>query len=349
MKIVIELGKIVGSECPLFISGSASNQHLLITGKSGTGKSTALKCLETKISGKGKRIIVLNVNGTHEDVLNNEENFHVIRVKKEGVPLSLLECMSFPNGNKEDRTDVSEAVTEVFSQAGRMGYKQRYLLQEACERAIVLHESYADDMYCLLNAIYDLEDDAGEILLAKYGSLLKRVRFGAEADLWRKGKVTILDFSGYPQWSQMLIAQLILSILWRQHRIRGQQEKEGTWVVVDEFQNFSLKENSILTQILREGRKFKLSLILATQTLLGFDVEQRAILQQPATKLYFRPTESDLRKLMNEFPDMNSSEAKAILQHLRIGECLANGEFEIGCEKRLRTLKICFPGFSEIK
>ena len=164
-----------------------------------------------------------------------------------------------------------------------------------------------------------------------------------EADLWTKGKVTILDFSGYTQWSQILIAQLVLSILWRQYRVNGQQEQEGTWVVVDEFQNFPLKEDSVLTQILREGRKFKLSLILATQTLAGFDVNQRAVLQQPATKLYFKPAESDLRRIANGFPDMDSKEASIILQNLRIGECLASGEFQIGCQNQARTLKIRFP------
>ncbi|MDE6214805.1 MAG: DUF853 family protein [Lachnospiraceae bacterium] len=340
---MIEIGKVEGSDCPLIVSDAASNRHILITGGSGTGKSTALKQMEIQMSREGKRIIVLNVNGTHEDVLNIERKFHVVRVKDEGVPFPLLECLSFPNGMKEDPVDVSEAVVEVFSQADRMGYRQKYLLRVACERAIASRENYSDDMHCLLYAINSLEDDAGEVFLEKYGVLLKRVKFGTEADLWSDDKVTILDFSGYPQRTQILIAQLALSVLWRQHRVSGQQEQEETWVVVDEFQNFSLKEDSVLTQILREGRKFKLSLILATQTLAGFDVKQRAVLQQPATKLYFKPVETDLRKIANIFPDMDIKEASNILRNLRIGECLVSGEFLIGGKKQTRALRSCFP------
>lgn len=339
---MIEIAKTIGLDCPLFVSSIASNYHFLITGGSGEGKSTAEKHIEKKLGEAGMKVIAFNVNGTHEDVIHDKKNFYVIRVKKDGVPFSLLECISFPDGTKEDWTDVSEAVTEVFSQAGRMGYKQRYLLQEACERAMALRENCTDDMCCLLNAVNSLENGAGEILLAKYGSILKHVRFGAEIDLWREGKVTILDFSGYPQRSQILIAQLVLSIIWRWHRANGQQVQKGTWVVLDEFQNFPLKEDSVLTQILREGRKFKLSLILATQTLEGFDVKQRAILQQPATKLYFKPAESELRKIANMFPDIKPAEAKIILQGLRVGECLASGEFTIGRETMHRTLKINF-------
>ena len=72
-------------------------------------------------------------------------------------------------------------------------------------------------------------------------------------------------------------------------------------------------------------------------------MKQRAVLQQPATKLYFKPVESDLRRIANAFPDIDSTEARSILQNLQIGECLASGEFQIGCKKQARTLKIRFP------
>lgn len=74
-----------------------------------------------------------------------------------------------------------------------------------------------------------------------------------------------------------------------------------------------------MEQILSEGRKFKFSLILATQSLAAFDMKKRAILQQPSTKLYFRPFELDLRRIKKGFPDMSPADARTILQGLKVG------------------------------
>lgn len=97
-----------------------------------------------------------------------------------------------------------------------------------------------------------------------------------------------------------------------------------------------------MAQILREGRKFNLSLLLATQTLFTFNTDKRLLLQQPATKLYFKPVESELKKIAKQFPDIDPKDAERLLQGLRIGECLATGEFEIAGRSEFRTLKVSF-------
>jgi DNA phosphorothioation-dependent restriction protein DptH len=340
---MIELGKIADSEWPLRISDSASNLHILITGMSGNGKSTATSHIGKTICGKGNKVIFLNVNDTCENALVDMEAFYVIKVKANGIPLSLLECQRLSDGKAEEPEDVSDAIVEIFSQADRMGSKQKYLLRKACIRAFLFRKGCEDDMRCLRKAINSLENGSGDTLMAKYDTLLNRVKFNAKTDMWRTGKVTVMDFSGYQQGIQFLLAQIVLFILWRQQRFLGQQKRERIWVVADEFQNFSLRDDSVLGQILREGRKFGFSLILATQTLAFFDKKQRAILQQPATKLYFRPVEEELRRIAREFPDINPEKAKILLQGLQIGECLASGEFAFGDEKLYRTLKISFP------
>lgn len=340
---MIELGKTAGSECSLFVSDSASNLHLLVTGISGTGKSTAIRYIGKAICEKKNNVMMINVNGSCGDTFDDMDDFNIIKVKEKGIPLSLLECQRLSDGIEEEPEDVSDAIVEIFSQADRMGSRQKYFLRKACNRALLLREECGDDMKCLRRAINSLEDRGGDILMEKYETLLTRVKFNVKSDIWKNGKVTIMDFSGYQQGVQVLLAQLVLSILWRQRMLAGSRSNEGIWVVVDEFQNFCLRGDSVLGQILREGRKFGFSLILATQTLTIFDKKQRAILQQPATKLYFRPVEEDLRRISREFPDINPEKAKTLLQGLQIGECLASGEFAFGDEKLYRTLKICFP------
>ena len=340
--VMITLGKVFGCDCPVCIAETAHNQHILIEGDSGSGKTTAIRQISKNLCREGNRVLALNVNGSFGDVTDKDECFSVVHAKKDGIPLSLLECLELSDGTREDLDDVAEAVVEVFSQAGRMGYEQRYLLSQAARKAVLLRKSCTDDMSCLKKALLGMDDDKGKILLAKFAPLLERVRFQRESGLWTEGRVVVLDLSSYQQWVQLLIAQLVMSILWRQSRAEGQHGSNATWLVVDEFQNYSLRQDSVLEQILREGRKFKLSLILATQTLAAFETKKRAILQQPTTKLHFRPVESDLRRIANGFPDMSPADARGILHGLRVGECLASGEFTIGCETIHRTLKINF-------
>lgn len=339
---MIELAKTEDSEYPVCIADTAHNQHILIEGGSGEGKSTAVKQIAENICRTGNRVLVLNVNGSFGETSDENGCFAVIHAKRDGIPLSFLECLDMSDGTREDPNDVAEAVVEEFSQAERMGYVQRYLLSQAAKEAVMLQESCTGDMFRLKKALSGMEDDEGKVLLAKFASLLGRVCFKKEAELWAKGRVVVLDLSGYQQRVQIVIAQLVMSILWRQSRAGGQRGSNAIWLVVDEFQNFSLRQDSVLEQILREGRKFKLSLILATQSLAVFETKKRAILEQPATKLYFRPVESDIRRITNGFPDMNPTDACAILKGLQVGECLACGEFAIGGETRLRTLKMYF-------
>lgn len=49
------LGNIAGSDLKIKVSSSALNQHVIITGKSGTGKTEALKIIEKIWPIKGEK------------------------------------------------------------------------------------------------------------------------------------------------------------------------------------------------------------------------------------------------------------------------------------------------------
>lgn len=335
-------GYIEGTDMKLNISANAVNQSILITGDSGTGKTSAMKKIETERANMGQKVLAFNYNGTHEDILSNASDYYSINVKEEGMPTPLFEHFSSTSGGTEEDADVCEAIADALSQTVKLGYKGRFWLEESCRNAIGMRDIYDDDMKCLHDGIVQLEEDGHMYLMAKFRSIFKRVKFHQVLDLWRDGKVTVVNLSGYPQPTQILLTQLVLSVLWRYHRIYGQQMSAGTMVALDEFQNLPLKDDSILTQILREGRKFHLSLLLATQTLFTFEVARRIILQQPGTKLYFKPVEAEQRKIAKQFPDIAAEDAKRLLQGLEVGECLACGEFEIAGRSKLRTLKVNF-------
>lgn len=272
--------------------------------------------------------MVLNFSGSH-DSLNGKSWVRFINVRSEGIPLSLFTPVMRLDGKTEDADDICEAVADVFSNLRKLGSRQRHILLNACEHAVENCENFDDDMECLYTCLMENRENAGQIIIDTFRSLLKKVKFIKNGTLWEEGKVTVLYLSEFTAHTQLLIAELVMNILWRYNRINGQMAAEPVWIVCDEFQSLNLKNDSILTQILREGRKFKLSLLLATQTLSTFDTESRAILQQAGTKLYFRPSESDIQKISKDLPGIKQEIASHMFKGLAVGECLATGEFQI--------------------
>ena len=92
--------------------------------------------------------------------------------------------------------------------------------------------------------------------------------------------------------------------------------------------NLDHREETPLAQLLREGRKFGFSLILATQTMSNLEKDQRDRLFNAAHKLFFRPTDTELRTYA-DIAAMTTGEKidiwKTRLASLKKGECYSLG------------------------
>lgn len=337
---ILTLGSIPDFSAPLQVSPDSFNQHLLITGKSGSGKTEALKRIEKTIALQGGHVLVLNHSQTHNSLCNDPQTYY-IDARTDGIPLSLLTPLTNSNGVPEDIDDICEAVADIFSSVKKLGQHQRYLLSEACRNAIQHHMFQNNDMEALSMALSECTETEGKILNQNFRFLFKKIKFQGSGTLWADGKITLLDLSGFNTSVQILLSELILSVLWREYRMNS-QNLPPAWIVCDEFQSLNLKDGSILAQILREGRKFHLSLLLATQTLSTFDTGCRSLLQQAGTKLYFRPSESDIRSISRNIFGIPQEKAQNILCGLKVGECLAEGVFLIGSRSLSRSFKMSF-------
>ena len=122
-------------------------------------------------------------------------------------------------------------------------------------------------------------------------------------------------------------------------------------VVLDEVQNLDQTLDSPLGKMLTEGRKYGLSLILATQTLSNLKKDEQDRLFQAAHKLFFAPAETEIdsyAKLLEQA--VPASNKKAWLQELaklKKGECISVGlhmnEFGV-VEQGARVVKVSSLG-----
>lgn len=145
------------------------------------------------------------------------------------------------------------------------------------------------------------------------------------------GRINVLDLSEIDAFTQVSLAELILSSIWRNAQFGCLKTFTSDLIIVlDEFQNLSLKKDSILRLLLREGRKFGIHLVLATQTTSIFSKDLLALLDQSATRLYFRPAQNEAVKIAKMITHGDPKGWEKRLLDLRVGESIAIGDLCVG-------------------
>lgn len=327
----------------MVVAPTADNQSILITGRSGSGKTYALQKIERNIVSEGGAVVVLNYRGSHDEWTDSEENVSVIRVAEEGLPLTIMYPLTRSDGTRESAVDVGIALVGIFDTAVKLSQKQKAVLRKAILMAFKEFAIGVDEVALIVRMLKEIGGDEAEAVYEKFFSVFSKLRICPRKDtVFQKGKIVILDLQGFDAFGQKCVAELILAIFWRYFQSAGKDAKTTLFLVCDEFQHLSLRKDSALSQILREGRKFHLALLLATQTLEGLEPDQCAVVQQAATMLYFRPAAKEIPKILRMMGKERGDRMEGILQELTKGSCVAVGRFQIGFSVLERPIKIQF-------
>lgn len=340
----ISLGKTEGRTVK--IAADANNSSILITGMSGSGKTRALQKISRGIASDGGTVLMVSFHGTQAMMADNEK-VKRINIRKDGIPFSMMTPACYPDGSMEDQEDIAEAVTDIFSDVLCLGSEQKITFQKAVQRAVERVDSHMDEMEVIGQELKELLEEGNNRSVAskiygKFDSVFKKVRMSAVPDILQPGRVTILDLDGFSTHVQKMLSELILSILWRYYRIDGQRKEEPLYIVCDEFQNLSIRSDSVLGQILCEGRKFHVAMLLATQTLERFDRSQKALLLQAATQICFRPGPDEVKAVFKRLGAGRNSLWEDRMSGWQRGECIAYGRLCIGTVVREGPVKMTF-------
>lgn len=342
----IRLGNVGRENRQLRVADDADNASILITGRSGSGKTVALQKISQGIASDGGTVLMVSFHGTHAMMAENEK-VKRINVRKEGIPFSMMTPAYYPDGSMEDQEDIAEAVTDIFSDVLCLGPEQKITFQKAVQRAVERVESCRDEMEVIGRELKGLLEEGSNRsvtskIYGKFDSAFRKVRMSAVPDILQPGRVTVLDLDGFSNHVQKMLSELILSILWRYYRIEGQKKEEPLYIVCDEFQNLSMRPDSVLGQILCEGRKFHMAMLLATQTMEQFDRSEKALLLQAATQICFRPGPDEVKAVFKRLGAEQNRLGENRLSGLQRGECIASGRFCIGSEVREGPVKMTF-------
>lgn len=319
------------------------NRHLLISGKSGQGKTYFMQCLLLELSKIGVSSIVVDyTEGFLPNQLEPEfKEFFGSKLIQRVIYTEKFPINPFKKNIRdiggitlpESNTDIAERIKSVFSSVYKsLGIQQLNAIYEATLTGL---EKYGDEMTLDLLRRF-LEEDSNsysKTALSQIRPLIDRDPFTKHSSLnWdeiltSKGNVFIIQLTGYPRDVQLIITEFILWDLWN-HSLRVGNKEIPIPVLLDEAQNLDHSEKSPSSKILTEGRKFGWSGWYATQFLKSqLDSDELARLQNASQKVYFAQPEQEISYVLNSISTDSSGKKllESKLASLKKGQCIVHG------------------------
>lgn len=338
----------------------AVNRHLIIFGSSGNGKTYAIQCLLAELARKQLNTMVLDYSQsfTPSEILPPvkayfpESEQHVVVAKP--LPINPLTRQKLIQLNTDEPPYlVAGRITDIFKKIFNLGTQQVNILQDAV--IACMERNPETTLQHVEHALETFRDDARhnknslETLQSHVRSFIRTNPFTKPQDdtgwdkLYRMLPACnhIFQLASMPD---VFAAGIIEFVLWDLffHAQRNGTPEHPSIVVLDEIQNLSLQSGSPVDKILREGRKFGMGLIAATQSFSGIK-QALSTLNQAAYKLYFRPADNEMAECGKQLHDVDSSysasEWKEQLARLKRGECYIVGPVSAQ-ERPVRFVKI---------
>lgn len=331
----LNLGKH-NSKTVCFDTKTAMNQHILLLGKSGSGKSVEAQKIILELSRQKKTVLAFDIHS----VLSEEQifpayredfkaNSHEINAYRDGISCNLFLPLVFADGESEKPLDAIGAVVDVLSRTAKLGSKQRSVLRKAIYSVADTGRYLAEGFAAIDFALAEYGTADAESVRDKLYPLAVHNIFRPGNLFIQEGKINIIRLSRFDLATQAMVVELVLSYVWRL-AVSSPFRDEGLFIFVDEFLNLPFSKGCAINQMLAEGRKFNVNLILATQQI---DLKSSSVAQQwlmhSGLILLFRPCMTQANALARLIsPDAVKDWAQMLLE-LNRGEFIALGDLTI--------------------
>lgn len=319
-----------------------ANRHMLLFGASGSGKTYGIQCLLAEMAKASMRSLIIDyTDGFLPQQVESRfteatkvQNHFVITDKLPLNPFRRQLQVIDPSipAIEESPYQVASRITSIFTSVYEtMGDQQSSALMRVLEAGIEENANFS------LNSILDLlrtSSQYGESLANKLEPFIKSQPFREGTDsAWEQMLTTptnwvhVLQLKGLAREIQKLVTEFVLWDLYDYASNNGNKNRPIP-IVLDEIQNLDHRSDSPIDKMLREGRKFGLSLILATQTTSQFDQEQRDRLFQAGHKLFFKPANTEINRfadLLSVATGISKNDWGERLAKLQKGQCWSLG------------------------
>lgn len=344
-----------------------ANRHLFITGKSGQGKTYFVQTLLSEFAKLNIDSLVIDyTDGFLPNQLDPQFlNDYSDRVKhrfilQDKLPINPFKLQEIDLGGfviPETEQDMVDRVVQVIDFVFDLGIQQRTLLSETIIQGYRANgESYR--FAHLADELRYSEEKPMQNLYGRISALLSRDPFSYESEFnWGEifgndGKINIFQLKGYQLNIQKVLIEFLLWDLY-QYATRTGSEAKPLPIVLDEVQNLDFSGFSPAVKILREGRKFGLSGILATQSLDSIRGNDAEAIYNAAEQVHFLPPDSQVAVIARSITSNSNDrkELEATLKTLHKGEAIVYGpiKYEDGSLSEPKINIVNISSFSKRK
>ncbi len=324
-----------------------NNRHMLVFGASGTGKTYTIQALILELSKMKQNSLIVDYTSGFASQQLEEVTKTILNPKQHVILREPLKINPFRRRMEhiegvdmlERSATTAQRVAGVFAETYQFGDQQKATLYNAIKNGIEMHGDGLN-LTRLINILEEKKDEGGRegthasSVISKIQPFVDMKPFDVEEDAsWENifsdtsSRCHIIQLLGFAKDMGQLITEFSLYDLYRYYRGAGSKENPKV-IVLDEIQNLDHSLESPIAQFLTEGRKFGISLILATQTLSNLSKDERDRLFQASHKLFFKPAATEIRsfaKILADSTNDNENEWVGRLNSLKKGQCYSLG------------------------
>ena len=355
--------------CWNYTNKNMGNRHLLITGKSGQGKTYAIQGFLLECSRAGIPMVIVDytegfttkkLNDLFKEQMGDKIKQKPVKYIKMPINpferhkvdiheildddvLDMLSEEEIRENSMEDAVAVSTRLADILTHVYDFGPQQYAAIYAACKSGL---EKYSADMNFeyFRQELENINSKEAKSVLTKLTPFLDTDLFNTKATmdwgdmLYNNGTVNVIQLTQIPRDMQIAVTEFILWDMWYYSVLNG-EEKNPFIVVLDEAQNLDFGEKSVANKILTEGRKFGWSGWFATQFLKGqLKEDEIGRLYQASQRVYFRPPDNELVSMAQSIDQDRSHTSDWVnrLKNLNKGECVVSGDsiFGTGVQKK---------------
>lgn len=327
----VHLGKSANTEIRYAFDSRSENNHMLLLGISGSGKSTQVEYMEADIIKCGKKVIEFDFSDSSFAKNSLAAQSRIVNVRDDSSISPLVKrCNAY--GLTEKAVDFSKRITDVISGALNFKPRQQAVLYGTIKEVAEQYDqlSFKDILAWLaLNNDSSAESICTKLQYLADINIFGNYKTGGWRELFQHQKpIQILSLSGFPPMERKIIAELLLEDL-HNYLVECGPGQNDLILILDECQNLRLTSNMPTAFFLSQGRKYGCGVWLATQSPDYFKRDELVQLYQPALVLNFQPNVDERSKICRKLAKTEKERLKllSMFEQLERGQFVASGRF----------------------
>ena len=306
-----------------------SNGHVFCCGMSGYGKTFLLNTIIKENIINNIPTVIIDYSGSFTETELAKADIRVgkkIKIINPGKDIFNLPILSDVDFGKLVLADILKETIQI------KGYLNSKALHQISSLTCLDEKPNLIKVLAYATEMLELSDDSADV--RRLDNLVSRLEFLTSlkgVNIWNKPGIEIsqkstyiIDLNHVSTETKIADVNFIMNILW--YGIR-ENLLPYRCVILDECQHIDLHTGKVAAEMLREGRKFDLSMYMATQSIRDRAPDEIENIMQADNKIFFRPTEKECRTVSGLIGD--TKVWSPIMSKLQIGQAVLKGKYFI--------------------